>query len=371
MNILVCGDYVPIGRVAQDLEKSDYATIFNQIKEITEQADYSIVNLEAPIVKQQALPIEKTGPNLKCTEKAIYSIKYAGFNCVTLANNHIRDYGDTGIQDTLELCKKNQVDYVGAGRNIEDACSTLYKEIDNKKIAIINVCESEWSIATEKAYGAAPLNVVRVSRQIQEAKNKADFILLIIHGGVEHYNLPTPRMVETYRFFIDMGADAIVNHHQHCYSGYELYGNKPIFYGIGNFCFDRGIERNRRWKEGYMVSLNFEKSISFKIIPYVQSDTTTTITVLPSDAYNENIEKLNKIINSPNKLKELFTELSKKKSSFYFNTLEPFNNRYIRKFQNMNLLPKVVNRNFKKKILAITRCESHLETFLSLLKSHF
>ena len=63
-------------------------------------------------------------------------------------------------------------------------------------------------------------------------------------------------MMETYRFFIEVGADAVVNHHQHCFSGYEIYKNKPIFYGLGNFSFD-GIGSGDRWSSGYIVTLNF------------------------------------------------------------------------------------------------------------------
>ena len=83
-----------------------------------------------------------------------------------------------------------------------------------------------------------PLLPIQQFYKIQEAKENADYVLVIVHGGIEHYQLPTSRMIETYRFFIDAGADAVVNHHQHCYSGYERYKSKPIIYGLGNLLFD-------------------------------------------------------------------------------------------------------------------------------------
>lgn len=371
MKILVAGDYAPMGRVAELLEKNDYASIFDEVKVVTSDVDYAIVNLEAPIVSHKVEAIEKTGPNLKCTDKVIDSIKYAGFECVTLANNHLRDYGEVGVRDTIISCQKESLDYVGAGFDIEEAYAILYKNIKGKTLAVINVCENEWSIATKTRGGSAPLNIVNVSKSIRLAKNQADYVLLVIHGGVEFYSLPTPRMVETYRFFIDMGADAIVNHHQHCYSGYEVYQSKPIFYGLGNFCFDRGSGTAKSWKEGYMVCIDFNDNISFKLIPYIQSDDSAKITLLPSNQFNLAIDSLNRSIQNPESLQDSFTELLEKKK-FFFTMLEPYNNnRYINKLRSLHLFPKMIDREFRKKLLGIVNCESHLETLLCLLKREF
>ena len=125
-------------------------------------------------------------------------------------------------------------------------------------------------IATDTSAGSNPLNIVQQYYAIREAKNNATNVIVIVHGGVEHYWLPSPRMKETYRFFIDAGADAVINHHQHCYSGYEVFKKKPIFYGLGNFCFD-GNKGNKRWTTGYLVNLNLsENTVDFELIPYRQ-----------------------------------------------------------------------------------------------------
>ena len=149
----------------------------------------------------------------------------------------------------------------------------LYKQIGKETLAIVNCCEHESSIASDEHGGSNPLNPIAQYYAIQEAKKKADYVLVIMHGGVEHYQLPTPRMRETYRFFIDARADAVINHHQHCYSGYEIYQGKPIFYGLGNLCFDRSDKRGSIWDEGYLVELSFANSlITHRIIPYHQCD---------------------------------------------------------------------------------------------------
>ena len=91
MRVLVAGDFYPSGKVKESLGKGDFESVFSDIKEITGKVDYSVVNLECPVTGALE-PISKVGPALKCEVKALDALKYAGFDCVTLANNHINDY---------------------------------------------------------------------------------------------------------------------------------------------------------------------------------------------------------------------------------------------------------------------------------------
>ena len=239
MKILIAGDFAPRARLAEQVERRKFQEIFpDNLVNLIKSTDYSLVNFESPIIDNGFKPIKKCGPNMGCTEDAADAIKYAGFTAVTMANNHILDYGTAGLYKSIDCCKNIGLDVVGVGKNLREAESALYVEKAGNKLAIINCCEHEFSIATDTTGGANPLNPIRQYYCIQEAKKNADFVLVIVHGGHEHYQLPSPRMQETYRFFVDAGADAVVNHHQHCYSGYEFYKEKPIFYGLGNFCFD-------------------------------------------------------------------------------------------------------------------------------------
>ena len=114
MKVLVAGDYVPKNRVAKLIEQKDYQAVFGEVKPLLEEVDYAIVNLEAPVINGKETPIVKTGPNLKCTANAVESLLWAGFDCVTLANNHFRDQGEQGVRDTLSACDKYGIDHVGA-----------------------------------------------------------------------------------------------------------------------------------------------------------------------------------------------------------------------------------------------------------------
>lgn len=284
--ILITGDFCPYYRVEHLIENKQYDKIFSDVLPIIRSADYSITNFETCVASTNINPIHKCGPNLRCGINAIEALKWAGFDCITLANNHFRDYGDLGVAETLNTCKSCSLDYVGGGNNIEEAQKTLIKKLNGRDFAFINICEHEFSIATETEGGSNPLNPIAQFYEINKVKDIVDYVIVIIHGGHEHFQLPSPRMQETYRFFIDSGADIIVNHHQHCYSGYEIYKGKPIFYGIGNFCFDHYTKRNSIWNEGYMVNLNFENGVSFDIIPYIQCNDNPLIQLMKGEKFN-------------------------------------------------------------------------------------
>lgn len=372
LNVLIAGDYCPYHRVLRELEQERYAKIFGDVKEIT--ADYKIVNFESVVASSEDKPIEKCGPNLHCPENSIDALKYAGFDCVALANNHFYDYGQAGVKNTKAKLHEVGIDYVGGGENIVEAAKTLYKNINGQTIAIINCCEHEFSIATDKAGGSNPLNPIAQWYAIKRAKEIAKYIIVIVHGGPEYFALPTLRMVETYRFFIDAGADAVVNHHQHCMSGYEMYKEKPIFYGLGNFCFDwDGPNRLSQWRQGYMVRLLFDETkIDFETIPYYQAYNQAGVYVLKKiseiEAFNNRISFLNEIISDEARLKERNELFNKKNRNYYLSILEPYGGKIGTALFDRKLLPSVIKGAKKKHIENIILCESHRDKLLYALR---
>ncbi|MCM1450214.1 MAG: CapA family protein [Clostridiales bacterium] len=358
MKILIGGDYVPRENIAKMMESGNFS-YFNEIKPLTENADYSIINLEAPIVNSIAKPIEKCGPNLRTSRQVVKSLQFAGIDMVTLANNHIMDFGDEGLNDTLKELNKGQIKHVGVGENLESARKIEYIKVGDKTLAIINCCEHEFSIATTNKSGANPLNPVSLYYSIQEAKRNSDYILVIIHGGHEHWQLPSPRMVESYRFFIDTGADAVVNHHQHCYSGYEVYRDKPIFYGLGNLCFEYATKTNSLWNYGYMVTIEFDDQIKFKIHPYRQCNGDSTISLLSSDAFKDRINELNEIIVNPTKLNEETETYYSSCRQQIHSVFNPYSGRIASKLFSMKLLPSFIKGTKRQQLINFINCESH------------
>lgn len=369
MRLIIMGDFVPNERVADAFTHGDYSAV-EALRPMFADADYSIVNLECPILHGGERPIVKNGPHLHADTHALEALKELGVDCVTLANNHFRDYGDEGVLNTLSELSAYGINYVGGGANLKDAASVLYKQIGKETLAIINCCEHESSIATVDHCGSNPLNPIQQYYAIQEAKSNADYVLVIVHGGVEHYQLPTPRMLEIYRFFIEAGADVVVNHHQHCYSGYEEYKGKPIFYGLGNLCFDRS-KRNSPWKEGFVLDLTLsKKGLSYALLPYHQCDAEPKVVLYNKEekqAFDKRIEELNAIISNPNELYAKYEELKRGTRLKYRAYIEPYKSKLMRYLYRKHLLPSFMSRKYVL-VHNLIQCESHRERLLDALK---
>ena len=369
MKLILTGDFVPNERVAEAFAHGDYSAL-DALLPVFAQADYSIVNLECPILLGGEKPIIKNGPNLHADTHALEALKEIGADCVTLANNHFRDFGDEGVLNTLSELSAYKIDYVGGGANLKNAAAVLYKQIGSETLAIINCCEHESSIATDEHCGSNPLNPILQYYAIQDAKSKADYVLVIVHGGVEHYQLPTPRMQETYRFFIDAGADAVVNHHQHCYSGYEEYKGKPIFYGLGNLCFDNPAKQGL-WNEGIMLDLTLsKKGLSYTLLPYHQCAAEPKIWLFndtEKQLFEERIENLNGIIADPEQLAAKYEELKRGTRLKYRAYIEPYMSKLMRYLYRKHLLPSFMSRKYVL-VHNLIQCESHRERLLDAIK---
>ena len=216
IKVTIAGDFCMHDRMLR-YTSDDIVAAISSVSSYLKSSDYALVNLECAVFDEKYEPITKCGVNLHNSSESIIALKELGFKGVTLANNHFADYGSEAVDESLHLLEKHEMDYYGAGRNIEEASRVKYANAQGKKMAIVNCCEHEYTIATASQGGANPLDVINMYHAIQEAKKQANYIIVIIHGGSEHYNLPTPRMQKWYRFFVDAGADAVINHHQHCY----------------------------------------------------------------------------------------------------------------------------------------------------------
>lgn len=370
LQILITGDFYGGNRIEDLLLRKDYKQIFNDFLPIIRKVDIAITNLEAPLLNN-GQPIEKTGPAIKVIPETIDAIKYAGFNLLTLANNHIMDYGAEGLQSTLKLCKEKDIATVGAGKNFENAGQTYYKKVNGVHIAIINTAENEWSTTNGNTPGAHPLNPVANYYKIKEAKGQADFVIVIVHGGHEMYYLPSLRMKETYRFFVDAGADAVVGHHTHCYSGYELYNETPIFYSLGNFLFESSTQKSDYWHTGFAVILSLSKAsnVTFELIPYRQSKPDIGVNLLKDkQAFEDRIGELNCIIQDDVLLEKEFNSFIENKLSKTYNAfLEPVSVKPLRLMQKIGFLPSLLNKKKKRLYLNLIRCEAHRDVVTKLL----
>ena len=373
MKILIAGDFAPKERIGKIIRERNEYGLLDEVKSILSNVDYSIVNLEAPYSSKLDTPIIKKGPHLHSPKAALKLLKDVGFRACTLANNHINDYGECGIFDTLAALQNIEIDSVGIGDNINDAKKILYKTIQGKTVAFISICENEYSIATKSNPGAAPINPIINFYQIKDAKKNADYVIVITHGGHEHFQLPSPRMKELFRFYIDIGADAVINHHQHCYSGYETYLGKPIIYGLGNFLFDSQKRMHTPWNYGYMAILKLKNNFfEIETVPYKQSLEDPRLHILNGEelrTFEKKIIQINDIISNDDLLEEAYDTFITKKKKAVLGVFSPYPSEYIREVASRGMIPNLLSTGQISSMLNYIMCESQRDVTIGVLKN--
>ncbi len=374
IKISVAGDVCPKDRLKNLIAEKKYNTIFGLVKPLLEDSDVSIANFECALTDGQDKPIVKCGPNLSCDENLVDALKWAGFDIFALANNHFADYGASSIQKSIITITSRNCQFVGAGLNIEEAQKSLVINVKGKKMGIINCCEHEFSIATDNKAGCNPLDPINQCEEIEKLQSYVDYVLVIVHGGTEFCPLPSPRMKKLYRFFIDHGADAVVNHHQHCYSGYEIYKGKIIVYGTGNFCFDWNGKRKSSWNEGYIVQIQIEDDGSQHLImvPYRQCDDEVGVFPMTSteelNLFHEEIERINGIISDDKKLREEYNFWIDNHENNTRMTLSIYSTRLLRILLKHGLLPAFLTKKRMVLMYNHINCESHQERVLRFIE---
>lgn len=268
--ILIGGDLVPTPSNMIAFDSGDIHNIIDiNLLDILQAADFRIFNLETPITDKLS-PISKEGPIHGVPEKSIKGIKKLNPNLFTLSNNHILDQNEQGLIRTIELLDKNNIDYVGAAKNIDEASEPYIITFDNYKIGIYACTEHEYSLATGNTWGANPFDPLNSLDHINKLSQETDFTIVLYHGGKEFYRYPTPYLQKVCRRIVDKGADLVICQHSHCIGTYEDYGRGKIIYGQGNFLFDRDDKINYEVKQtSLLIKLEFgeENNVKYEFIP--------------------------------------------------------------------------------------------------------
>ncbi|GAO31653.1 hypothetical protein JCM15548_14040 [Geofilum rubicundum JCM 15548] len=323
--MLVAGDFCPVNRLAPLVAGGGAAdSLMNDLLPFVQEKELAIVNLECPLTNGRAL-IRKTGPVLKASPDAAQMLSEAGFGLVTLANNHAMDYGWEGLKHTLQVCHSQGVATVGAGKNLSEARKIYYTMVDQQRVAVLNFSENEFSTTQGAEAGANPMDLVTNYWDIQAAANQADYVFVIVHGGHEMHPLPSPRLKKTFRFYADAGASAVFGHHPHCYGGYEVYKNKPLFYSLGNFLFDDPRHKGALWHSGYVVEVSLKESLTYNILPYVQCRSKMGVALMKGaelPQFNRELRRLNTLILDDEKLEAAFDAYCRQVGKMYTTFLE-------------------------------------------------
>lgn len=370
LKIVITGDLCPHNRIEKLVLESDVKSVFNDFIDVFKGSDLNITDLECPLTESvSARP--KSGPHQKAHPDCIKILDFANIRLAAMANNHVMDYDKEGVEDTLRICKDYSIDTVGIGKSLTDAGKPFTINIKNKKIAILNFADNEFLSTPDESYNCNPINPIQNFYDIQSVRQNHDFVIVIIHAGNEFYELPSPRTKRLYRYFVDLGADVIISHHTHAFSGYEIYKSKPIFYGLGNFIYDWPGKINSRWNHGYVVKLSISENLDFEIIPLKQSNEKPGVFHLDAeetDTFFKELERLNLIISDDVQLEANFQKYCKSVYPMYDAFIEPYFGKFITAIRKRGFFPKLMTARKRLLLLNLTRCESHRDVVQRLLK---
>jgi len=221
-------------------------TLLDRVYDIDLNIDDFILNLEAPL-SCRGEPA-KFKVNL-CQEK--YYIKESfGKNpiAISLANNHIMDFGQEAFLETLKILDREGVKYFGAGTKENNFNNPVVFKFNGKRIALFGyVCKTTHPIlGGENLFGGAELKLNRVIEDIKAIRDGVDFIIVQPHWGIQEIPFPKYSDRKIAHTLIENGADLIIGHHAHVIQSIEKYRGKYIFYGLGNFIFPN-LDVPTRW----------------------------------------------------------------------------------------------------------------------------
>lgn len=264
------------GRHVKDVtDKYGYDHLFEKVSPIFEHADYASGNFENPILLENEDKYEddKLDKNihLSADDNAAKAMKKANFSVVNLANNHLMDFGQPGLEDTIDSLDDAELDHVGAG-DLDEAIEVNYQKFDGLTVATLGYTDVVVEGFSALGYrpGVARATPDNIFPQIEDASEEADLVLVNIHWGTEYDKDPHPRQKELGQAMVEAGADVIIGHHQHILSEVENYRGEYndgiIFYGLGNFIFDQGWTQT---KDSAVVQydLTEDGTGQFRIIP--------------------------------------------------------------------------------------------------------
>ena len=265
--ICIAGDWAPIRSFKPVMEREP-ESIYGDLLPLIQSSDLSIVNLEAPL-SDRGIPACKSGAVFKGEKKDINGLLAAHFDAVTLANNHIFDYGVQAFQDTLDILDTNSIKYTGAGMSPEKAHTPLLVDVRGIKIGIINFSEGEDLTSAENGPGVMGWDIDMVIRKIRSLKDQVSLIIVICHCGIEYIPFPPPYVAEAFQKMAEAGADLVIGHHPHVPQGISFHRNIPICHSLGNFVFFQETDLKFR-KLGYMVMVKIKNNalISLEPVPY-------------------------------------------------------------------------------------------------------
>ena len=266
------GDVNFAGRTARLLR--DPSTAFGPITSVLRAADFTALNLETSVTSR-GTPQPKTY-HFRAPASAFTALRAAGIDLVTMANNHVLDYGQTGLADTLAAAQAARFPYVGIGTDAAAAWAPYVTTINGTKIAIIGVSQvaelaPSWVATRARPGEANAINLTETLAAVRAARRLAPVVIVFMHWGTEGQACPDPNQLALAPKLAAAGASIIIGAHAHMLQASGWLGHTFVAYGMGNFLW---------WEHSYStasgvleLTLHPHAPLSARFVPAVVSKT--------------------------------------------------------------------------------------------------
>jgi poly-gamma-glutamate synthesis protein (capsule biosynthesis protein) len=237
------GDFAPADAAMTVLHEAGYRYPYLRTDALIRDADIAFANLEAPVT-ESAVPTGLWKKYLYRVEPAaIGAWKWLGLDIVNLANNHVLDYRQKGLLDTVAALDRAGIEHVGAGRDAASARRPVIFEIGETRVGILGYLENQASFclyeglfASEHGPGCAKLTRQDLAEDVRRLRTEVDVLIVSVHWG-ENYSAITSSQREYARVLLDLGVDAVIGHHPHNEQAVEVRGRGMVFYSLGNYAW--------------------------------------------------------------------------------------------------------------------------------------
>ena len=209
-------------------------------------ADITVINNEFPFSTRGTQAPDKQF-TFRIDPKYVNVLTDMGVDIVTLANNHVLDFGPDALQDTFDTLDQAGIEYMGAGNDLSRAEALITKQAGGKTYGFLAASRVipvvSWDIQNASPGVFTTYDPTRLLAAIRNAKETCDFLTVYVHWGIEREEYPQDYQVTMAKQYIDAGADLVIGSHPHVLQGISYYKEKPIFYSLGNFIFNRDIPK--------------------------------------------------------------------------------------------------------------------------------
>lgn len=369
--IIIGADFVPTESNKGIFETGNVQELFGkELSKILLESDLKILNLEVPITNCTKKITKEGSPNLKTYPEILNILCKMQSVLLSGANNHIYDYSQKGIEDTLLYLNNSGIEHVGFGVNKQEASKPWIRKYDGITIGVYSCSENEFCCADSRHGGGNGYDPLDTFDEIRMTKEKCDFLIVLYHGGRENYRYPSVGLKRICVKMAESGADLVICQHSHCVGTYEVYDNSLIVYGQGNLLFD--YNQAEEWQTGILMEIELHKNdIVYNAIPIEKQREKVRL----SDKLGEQIilqmKERSERINDLEFLKKQYHDFCQKQENILLlRGVMGINNKgllAVNKVTKGKILDWMMSKRHRLLLMNYIKCESIREAILDLL----